>query len=95
MKRTLIVFSVATVAALLALAAADPAFARKKVKHRCVDKPAEYSWNFLAFGGPKPHGNGCAPAVYSGGDYVGQDPDPSIRHQLGRDPATGYQMNYQ
>jgi hypothetical protein len=39
---------------------------------------------------PEPHPNGCAPAVYQYGKYVGQDPDAGIRQQLLRDPATGY-----
>ena len=94
MKRTWIVFSLTALAAL-ALAAADPALAKKKAKPVCADRPYQFSWNFLAFGGPTPQGNSCAPAVYSGGRYVGQDPDPYIRLQLQRDPATGYYMNYQ
>lgn len=83
--------------AACALAAADPALARTKHKAKriCADRPYQFSWNFLAFGGPTPQGNGCAPAVYSGGRYVGQDPDPYIRQQLKRDPATGYYMDYQ
>ena len=44
--------------------------------------------------GPAPQPNGCAPPVYSGGQYVGQDPDPYIRSQLLRDPATGYTNNF-
>jgi hypothetical protein len=40
-------------------------------------------------GGPPPGPNGCAPAVYQYGRYVGQDPDPFIRLQLMRDPKTG------
>ena len=39
---------------------------------------------------PAPQPNGCAPPVYAYGRYIGQDPDPFIRLQLKRDPATGY-----
>ncbi len=83
------------VAAAVALAAAGPASARAK-HHRdrahrahCVDRPYEASfWGFLT--NPPPQPNGCAPPVYQYGRYVGQDPDPNIRFQLKRDPATGY-----
>lgn len=79
------------VAALGAVVAADPAFARAKhkAKPQCVDRPYEFSWRFL-LPGPAPQPNGCAPAVYQYGKYIGQDPDPNIRQQLLRDPATGY-----
>jgi hypothetical protein len=81
---------------VLALGAPGPAAAR--VKHhrhraqpaRCVDRPVAFSWGFLAPGAPVPEPNGCAPPVYEYGRYVGQDPDPNIRFQLRRDPATGY-----
>jgi len=44
--------------------------------------------------GSEPQANGCAPAVYSGGRFVGQDPDPNIRLQLRRDADNeGYHMN--
>ena len=75
------------------LVAADPALARSKQKPRpiCVDRPQEFSWSFLLPGGrPEPRPNGCAPPVYAYGKYIGQDPDPNIRFQLQRDPATGY-----
>lgn len=96
MKRTWIVFSLTALVAACALAAAEPALAApKKAKRACADRPYQFSWNFLQFGGSKPQANGCAPAVYVGGDYIGQDPDANIRMQLMRDPATGYPMNYQ
>jgi hypothetical protein len=73
-------------------AAASPAVAR--VKHpaqpRCVDRPFQLSWSFLGLGQPARQPNGCSPAVYQNGQFVGQDPDPNIRFQLMRDPATGY-----
>jgi hypothetical protein len=75
----------------LGLIAADPALARSrhKTKPVCIDQPAPFSWNKLFFGGP-PQPNGCAPAVYDGNQYVGQDPDINIRSQLQRFPTTGY-----
>jgi hypothetical protein len=82
---------VASAAALLSLIVADPAFAR--VKHRqqdlCVDRPYQFSWSLLP-GSPAPQPNGCSPPVYQYGRFIGQDPDPNIRFQLKRDPATGY-----
>ncbi|HZP71225.1 MAG TPA: hypothetical protein VFB29_14890 [Pseudolabrys sp.] len=76
----------------LCVIAADPAFARAKKARagHCVDRPYEFSWNFLLPGQREPRPNGCAPPVYNYGKYIGQDPDPYIRLQLMRDPATGY-----
>jgi hypothetical protein len=78
--------------AALVIAAADPALARTKSRTRpqCVDRPQEFSWNFLIPGQRAPQPNGCAPPVYNYGRYIGQDPDPNIRLLLMRDPATGY-----
>jgi len=83
---------------VIALAAlvvtAGPALARGKYKHppRCVDRPVEFSWSqFLLGTGPEPRPNGCAPPVFSDGYFIGQDPDPFIRHGLLRDPETGYE----
>lgn len=82
--------------AALAVAATVPASARAKHhRHRayrahCVDRPKPFSWGFVLPGSPAPEPNGCAPPVYEYGLYVGQDPDPNIRFQLRRDPATGY-----
>ena len=78
--------------AALVIVAADPALARTKAKTRsqCVDRPQDFSWNFLIPGQRAPQPNGCAPPVYNYGRYIGQDPDPNIRLQLMRDPATGY-----
>jgi hypothetical protein len=81
------------VVALAALVVgASPALARGK--HRpppqCVDRPYEFSWyNFLPGFGAEPGPNGCAPPVFVGRDFIGQDPDPNIRQQLRRDPGTG------
>jgi hypothetical protein len=69
---------------------APPALARKKARPHCVDRPYQFSWNFLLPGQPAPQPNGCAPPVYNYGEFIGQDPDPYIRLQLMRDPATGY-----
>jgi hypothetical protein len=87
MKTLWVVIAVAA----LGVIAADPALARARHKARphCVDRPFEFSWRGLLFN-PPPQPNGCAPPVYAYGKYVGQDPDPNIRHQLLRDPATGY-----
>lgn len=83
------------VIAIAALTAAGPAAARTKhpryhrVAPQCVDRPYEFSWLGILTN-PKPAPNGCAPPVYQYGRYIGQDPDPNIRFQLRRDPATGY-----
>ncbi len=78
----------------LAVVAAAPADARQrhKAKLHCIDRPVAFSWSGFLFN-PKPRPNGCAPAVYEFGEYVGQDPDPNIRFQLKRDPRTGYINN--
>ena len=82
---------------VIALAAlvvtAGPALARSKNRHppRCVDRPYEFSLPNFIFGfGTEPRPNGCAPPVFSDGIFLGQDPDPFIRHGLARDPDTGY-----
>ena len=76
----------------LALLAAAPAFAKSrhhKVPAHCVDQPANISfWSILTNQPPQP--NGCAPPVFVGREFVGQDPDPNIRRSLLRDPDTGY-----
>jgi hypothetical protein len=83
------------VIAVAAVTAATPASARTKhprhhpVARQCVDRPYEFSW-LGVLTNPKPEPNGCAPPVYQYGRYIGQDPDPNIRFQLRRDPATGY-----
>ncbi len=94
MKSVWLVIAVAVAA--LALATADRASARAK-HHRahahhhahCADRPYRFSW-WGVLSNPPPAPNGCAPPVYQYGRYVGQDPDPNIRFQLKRDPATGY-----
>jgi hypothetical protein len=86
-------FSLALIPILvLGVITADPALARVKAKARahCADPPYSFSWSFLLPGHPGPQPNGCAPPVYAYGKYIGQDPDPNIRFQLLRDPATGY-----
>jgi len=80
--------------AAVALVVSNPALARKHVRHaavppQCQDQPYSFSlWGVLT--NPPPRPNGCAPAVFTDGYYIGQDPDPNIRSQLMRDPATGY-----
>ena len=82
--------------------AATPALAKHKRHHHhrsykvsraCADRPLPFSWTGWVFN-PGPQPNGCAPAVYEYGEYVGQDPDPFIRLQLRRDPATGYTSEF-
>ncbi len=87
-------FAIAVAIAALAVTAADPAAARSRHKARpqCVDGPYAFSVYGL-FLNPHPQPNGCAPPVYSYGEYVGQDPDPNIRLNLMRDPQTGYSGN--
>jgi hypothetical protein len=77
-------------AVLTLLLAYDAASAapRRHVPPRCADRPSTSSLQTLFFG-PRPAPNGCAPAVYEFGHFIGQDPDPFIRQQLRRDPATG------
>jgi hypothetical protein len=62
---------------------------RHAAPHRCVDRPYQSSWDFLWSTGNEPRANGCAPAVYQSGRYIGQDPDANVRLQLMRDPAEG------
>ncbi len=82
--------ALAVLVAGLAVIAADPALARaKKVHVRCNDRPQTFTWGGIVTN-PAPQPNGCSPAVYNYGRYVGQDPDPFIRQQLMRDPQTGY-----
>jgi len=89
-------WSIAAIAAL-GLLAADQALARSKHKAKaaCADQPVPSVMNGLGRylfvpTDQAPQPNGCAPPVYAYGKYVGQDPDPNIRLQLLRDPATGY-----
>jgi len=81
--------------AVFAIIVADPAVARARhhFKPRCGDQPVTSSWYGIVMN-PKPQPNGCAPPVYQYGRYVGQDPDPFIRSQLLRDPATGYSSEF-
>jgi hypothetical protein len=88
-----IAWIVIAVAAAGAFIAADPALARPKHKakvtvSRCQPAP-ERPW-FSLSSRDEPRPNGCAPAVYQYGKFIGQDPDANIRQQLLRDPATGY-----
>lgn len=77
---------------------AAPALAQKPrqtVTSTCANNYPQRSVMDMIFStGPAPQGNGCAPAVYSGGRFIGQDPDPNIRLQLRRDSDNeGYHMN--
>jgi hypothetical protein len=95
MKFRAILAAGVVLAAGLSVIAAAPALARAKhkVQRQCIDRPHEFSWRGL-FWSPAPQPNGCAPAVYAQGRFVGQDPDPNIRFQLHRDPRTGYYSDY-
>jgi len=86
-----LVLSILAIAAF-AIAAADPASARVKHQQRayCDDRPYEFSWDFVLPGTRNPQPNGCTPPVYQYNKFIGQDPDPNIRLQLRRDPASGY-----
>ena len=88
-----------TIVAAIALAlVAAPALAQKS-RHRapvgCVDARSQFNLVEMIFStGPEPQANGCAPAVYSGGRFIGQDPDPNIRLQMRRDPDNeGHHLN--
>lgn len=91
-------WSILVLSTLLGLGTvAEPAMARVKhfarVRHiakpHCVYRPASFSFYSFFYSTP-PRPNGCTPAVFYGGEYIGQDPDPNIRRQLLRDPGTGY-----
>jgi hypothetical protein len=88
-KTILVAFALVLVAA--------PAFAqpRHRSAPNCVDPRSRFSVLEMIFStGPEPQANGCAPAVYSGGRFVGQDPDPNVRLQLRRDADNeGYHLN--
>ena len=91
-----IAWIVIALAAAGAFVAADPALARSKHRakvavSRCQPAP-ERAW-FRLRSRDEPRPNGCSPAVYEYGKFVGQDPDANIRQQLLRDPATGYPHN--
>jgi hypothetical protein len=83
--------------AAFAVIAANPADARARrhARPQCVDRPLPFSWYGVLFDLHREvRPNGCAPPVYVSGAYVGQDPDPFIRSQLLRDPATGYSSQF-
>ena len=85
-------------AAISCVLVASPALA-KKTRHlapaHCVDAAKPFSLVDMIFStGPAPQANGCAPAVYESGRFVGQDPDPNVRLQLRRDSDNeGYHLN--
>jgi hypothetical protein len=86
------------VAAVALVIAATPALAQNS-RHRavahCSDGRQPFTLVEMLFStGPAPQANGCTPAVYEGGRFVGQDPDPNIRLQLRRDADNeGYHLN--
>lgn len=91
--RTLLAF-----AALGLALGATPAFAQKprqSATPTCTPNYPQRSVLDVIFStGPTPQANGCAPPVYSGGRFIGQDPDPNIRLQMLRDADNeGYHLN--
>jgi hypothetical protein len=90
MKFSRFVVALAAIAVLAVTAGSSGArVKRHHYKPQCSDRPAHLSlYGIWANPGPQP--NGCAQPVYQYGEYVGQDPDPNIRFQLSRDPASGY-----
>jgi hypothetical protein len=92
MKFKWIVFAGAALIAASSVMTADAALARAKhkVARHCDDRAGQGPIFYGFLFNPRPQPNGCAPAVYTYGRYVGQDPDPFIRQQLNRDPRTGY-----
>jgi hypothetical protein len=86
------------IAAVALALVATPALAQKS-RHRAAAgcAPAQKHFSLLdtiLSTGPAPQANGCAPAVYSGGHFIGQDPDPAVRSQLRRNPEMeGYYLS--
>lgn len=96
MRWLAIVFSGLAMAGLVATDPADAA-SRKRYKAQrlvCADSSPPFTWRGVWFNG-KPRPNGCAPAVFEHGQYIGQDPDPRMRAALRRDPNSGYSDNRQ
>jgi hypothetical protein len=94
MERTMKIGWLVIALAGLGMIASDPALAKKhKVRvpppPQCVDGPETFSVGGV-FLNPKPRPNGCAPAVYQYGQYIGQDPDANIRAYMKKDVWTGY-----
>ena len=88
--------SAVLVAALVFAASAALAQQRRPVDEpNCVPNyPQRTLMGMLFSTGPTPQANGCAPPVYSGGRFVGQDPDPNVRLQMLRDADNeGYHLN--
>lgn len=86
------------VVTVAALSLAGPALAqngRQVDRQNCVPNyPQRSVMETLFSTGPTPQANGCAPGVYSGGRFIGQDPDPNVRLQMLRDADNeGYHLN--
>jgi hypothetical protein len=62
---------------------------RRPAPAACADRPYQFSWDFFWSAGNPPRANGCAPPVYQGNRFIGQDPDPNVRLELRRYPAEG------
>lgn len=87
------------IAAVILVLVVSPVLAQAP-RHRahpqagCVNNwPQRSVLEILFSSAPEPQANGCAPAVYEGGRFIGQDPDPNVRLQLRRDPENeGYHL---
>jgi hypothetical protein len=93
---TLKAFAIVAASAVVLVMAAAPADARsrKPVHPACNDPAVAFSWRDFILGTRPIEANGCAPPVYEGGRFIGQDPDPNIRLQLRRDWVNeGYELN--
>ena len=91
MKFALAAIALATMAITLVPAAASTKHHGKRhaAHFKCVDRPYQFSWDFLWSSGNAPRWNGCAPPVYEGDRFIGQDPDPNVRIELRRNPVEG------
>jgi hypothetical protein len=91
MKSNTLVLALAALAVALtpAVAATKHHGKRNPARIVCEDRPYQFSWDFLWSTGNPPAPNGCAPAVYLGDRFIGQDPDPNVRLELRRNPIEG------
>ena len=89
MKSALIAIAAMLVALAGASAAPKHHGKRPVAATPCVERPTRFDWDFLWSEGNVPRANGCAPAVYQNGKFIGQDPDPNVRLELSRNPAEG------
>lgn len=86
---------IAAAALLFGLSQAAAQSGHYRAAPGCVDARKPFSLFEMIFStGHEPQANGCAPAVYSGGRFIGQDPDPNVRLELRRNADNeGYHLN--